>query len=233
MDKPAGMPSVSLKSGEKDTLAAWIIGRFPGQAEIGREDLEGGLVHRLDNDTSGIMVAAKSQAAYEDLRRQFDEGSVRKEYQALAIGSPPERGLIDTPIAHHPRKKKKMVACTSPEEAEKWKGRPAHTEFEVIRRFKILRGPTPPGEIFALLSVTIATGVRHQIRVHLSSIGFPIAGDRLYQKKKGTFLIFPFSRQLLHASGIEFLHPATARLIKLSSPLPADFKDAISTLKPR
>ena len=221
LDKPAGMPSVSLKEGEEGTIAAWILKKFPGQDQIGKNGaLEAGLVHRLDNDTSGVIVAARTKAAYENLRAQFDEGCVWKEYTALVLGTPPPNGAIDSPIAHHPRKKKKMVVCASKAEAEKLKARPAHTEYEVIRQIKD----------YSLLKVTIATGVRHQIRAHLASIGFPIAGDRLYQNPKMRAKDSSnLTRHFLHAHKLQFRHPESGCVVEFSSDLPEDLKEMLAT----
>jgi len=206
VEKPAGMPSVSLKEDEDGTLASWLLKKFPKLSTLPKGKLETGLVHRLDNDTSGLMVAARTVGAYKNLRKQFDEGKVLKEYMALVIGNPPAKGMIEDPIAHHERKKKKMVVSKS--------GRPAETKFKVIKRF---------GKKYALLAVEIRTGVRHQIRTHLASIGFPIAGDRLYQnpKKRGEDTL-PLKRHFLHASKLGFTHPKTGRRLEFSSQLPQD-----------
>jgi len=206
VEKPAGMPSVSLKEDEEETLASWLLKKFPKLSTLPKGKLEAGLVHRLDNDTSGLMVAARTVGAYKNLREQFDEGKVLKEYMALVIGNPPAKGMIEDPIAHHERKKKKMVVSKS--------GRPAETKFKVIKRF---------GKKYALLAVKIRTGVRHQIRTHLASIGFPIAGDTLYQnpKKRGEDTL-DLKRHFLHASKLGFTHPKTGMWLEFSSQLPQD-----------
>jgi 23S rRNA pseudouridine1911/1915/1917 synthase len=263
------MPCLSLKTGETDTLAAWLIKRFSRQAEIGRP-LEAGLVHRLDNDTSGLVVAARTSEAYETLRTQFSNPplppftkggdaklspllqrgvrgdlkvcktgnfGILKAYTALVIGNPPNEGTITTPIAHHPRKKKKMVVCKSAVQAKALKARPAITSFEVLKRYKSSHDrrrvsgnqcPTPPSA-YSLLRVRIATGVRHQIRVHLASIGFPIAGDRLYQNpKKRAEDTLSLKRHFLHASQIGFTHPKTGKWIEVKSALPDELKEVLA-----
>lgn len=231
IDKPAGMPSVATAGGDPCTVAAWLLARFPEQARVGeRGREEAGLVQRLDNDTSGILLAARTAEAYEDLRRQFGEGRIEKEYTALVVGDPPNEGVIESPIAHHPRKKKKMVVCSSDQEARDRKARPARTVWRVMERFDLCDGTlrrTP----YALLVVTIATGVRHQIRAHLASIGFPIAGDRLYQNAKARMMdALEAPRQLLHASRIAFVHPARKTAEGCTSPLPEDFQAALAIL---
>ena len=178
LGKPAEMSAVLLSEGESGTVASWLLEKFPEQIEIENGPLEAGLVHRLDNDTSGLMLAARTQSIYEKLRKEISDGSIEKIYLALVLGIPPDSGIIEKDIAHHPRKKKKMVVCDTLDISKKYKGRNAKTEFSVIERFK-LRSIS-----YALLEVTIKTGVRHQIRTHLASKGFPISGDKLYQNAK-------------------------------------------------
>jgi 23S rRNA pseudouridine1911/1915/1917 synthase len=228
--KPAGMPSASLKEGEEGTLAAWILARFPEQSGIGPGETEGGLVHRLDNDTSGVVAAARTEKAYAKLREQFQQGMVRKEYLGLVVGHPPARGSIDAPIAHHPRKKKKMVVCESEARAKDWGGRPATTKFSVLQRYTLSQaeGSTP----YALVEVSITTGVRHQIRVHLASLGYPIAGDRLYQTpKKRAADILKLERHFLHAHKLTLDHPSTGQPETFSAPLPHDLQKTLDWLE--
>lgn len=231
VEKPGGMPSASLEAGESGSLASWLIERRPELRGLPKGEIESGLVNRLDNDTSGIVVAAKTVSAYEDLRRQFSEGSAKKEYLALVIGSAPDDGVIDVPIAHHPNKKRRMVACESEERANEWKGRPASTQFKVLRRYELIDDAGNSIE-YALLSVAISTGVRHQIRVHLAHIGHPIAGDDLYRnpKKRASDRLEP-RRHFLHASRLEISHPATGERVAFESPLPAELETVLDRLR--
>lgn len=218
-DKPAGMPSTSLTNDEMGTLASWLIEKFPALTKIEKGRLEAGLVHRLDNDTSGVIVAAKNQDVYAKLRRQFELGE--KEYLAVVAGNPPKTGAIDAPIAHSPRKKKKMIVVTAPGRVKELKARPARTEFRVKKKL---------GK-YSFLAVNIKTGARHQIRVHLAAAGFPIAGDRLYQNSKERVLDKTgAARHLLHASKIKFSHPKTGKVVSYSSPMPDDMKEVIGRL---
>lgn len=230
LDKPPGMPSASLAEGEEGTLAAWIIARNPEQAHLPRGRLEAGLVHRLDNDTSGAIVAARTSAAHEALRAQFEGGAVEKRYLALVVGWPPDKGSMADPIAHHPRKRKRMVVCPQAGEALQLKARPARTEFKALRRCS-LEGAGGMEARYALLEVTIRTGVRHQVRAHLASLGFPVAGDRLYQgaKARAADPLQP-ARHMLHASRIAFAHPDGGARVEFTAPLPEDFREAISKL---
>lgn len=211
VEKPAGVPCLPAKGSRKTNLYDLLVEEKPYLKKI--ED--GGLAHRLDNDTSGLVLVAKTNDIHEKLRAQFDDNKILKEYLALVVGIPPAKGKINKPIAHHPRKKKKMIVSSS--------GRAAETTYKVLVRFGIK---------YALLSVQIKTGVRHQIRVHLASAGFPLAGDVLYQNaKKRNEDILGLKRHFLHATKISFLHPMSGKRKELSSDLSKDLKDALSELE--
>ena len=211
-DKPAGMPSHPLKPGEKGTAANALVGRFPELASVGPQLREGGLVHRLDTDTSGLLLAARTEAAYAMLRAQFTARSVEKGYLALAQGEIHAGGEIALPLAHDgPR----MTAISDPEYAEAHGARPAVTRFTPVER----RGG------FTLLEIEIPTGVMHQIRAHLAFIGHPLAGDALY----GGPLLQGLDRHFLHAARLAFAHPDGSRA-RYESALPADLTAAFGTL---
>lgn len=233
LDKPAGMPSVSLNEGEPNTIAAWLIKKHPEQKNIEHGNLEAGLCHRLDNDTSGLLIAARTQATYELIRAQFETGDVKKEYLALVIGTPPDKGTIVTPIAHHPQKDNKMVACESAARTKEWKGRPALTTYSALKRYAFYeKGKRTPTAHYSLLLVKIETGVRHQIRVHFAHIGHPLAGDVLYQnpakRAEDPLLI---ERHFLHSSKLAFRHPATNNFVEFESHLPEDLLMALKQLR--
>jgi 23S rRNA pseudouridine1911/1915/1917 synthase len=225
MDKPGGIPTLPLKDEGDSSLAADLAKTRP---EL--ENIENfGIAHRLDNDTSGIICAGKTPVVYEHLRAQFASNKTIKVYSALALGSTPMRELIDDPIAHHPRKKKKMVVCESENRVEELKGRDAHTLYEAIARYEYRQEDsiTP----YTLLDVTIATGVRHQIRVHLAWIGYPVAGDRLYQNpKKQAQDLLPLNRHFLHASRLEITHPTKGEHLTFKSPLPEDLEGKLDMM---
>lgn len=225
VEKPAGTPTLPEKGGISPTLADLLIHDHPELAKL--PDV--GITHRLDNDTSGLVIVAKSFAIYDALRKVFHEGTIEKEYTALVLGHPNDEGTIDLPIAHHPRKTKKMIVCENPARAEELKGREAKTMYRVLKRF--LRYPMTP---YALLSLTMTAGVRHQLRIHLAHLGFPIAGDRLYQnitKQKQDLL--PLKRHFLHASRISFAHPSTGKRLSFASELPPDLSEVLGQLVDR
>lgn len=200
VDKPVGVPSVALRRSEHDTVANFLIERFPETATAGRSDLEGGLVHRLDNATSGVLLAARSTAAYAALRRQFDERTVRKEYLAVVSGRLLRPRVVNDPIAHAGAK---MRVCASDEEASKRRAREACSEILAVE----------PGIDTTTVRVRIPTGVRHQIRAHLASIGHPVVGDELYGGPSA-------QRLALHAWRIWVVSPALRKeiLVEARSP---------------
>jgi 23S rRNA pseudouridine1911/1915/1917 synthase len=212
LDKPAGMPSHALRADETETIANFLLARYPDVATVGKSSLEPGIVHRLDTDTSGVLLVARTTAAYDNLRRQFTERRVLKEYRAVVHGDVSRPGEIRTPIAHT-RGHTRMRICRASDAG----GRPALTHYQPLERY---------GRC-TLLAVQIETGVMHQIRVHLASIGHPVAGDRRY----GPAVVADIPpRHLLHAIRLGFTHPESGQHIDVSSPLPADFAAYLRTL---
>ncbi|OQA95848.1 MAG: Ribosomal large subunit pseudouridine synthase D [Spirochaetes bacterium ADurb.Bin218] len=176
-----------------------------------------GIVHRLDRDTAGLMVVAKSDAAYYSLVEQFSHRQVIKIYKAVVTGKPPrEEDLIDKPIARHKKYREKM--CISED------GREALTQYKVEKVWHKSTG------VFSLLTLRILTGRTHQIRVHLSSIGNPVVGDPVYSKKWSKFNV-PYL--LLGATYLSFKHPAQERLMEFEVPLPSHIVDFIEKLESR
>lgn len=214
-DKPAGMPSHPLKPGETGTAANALVGRFPELAQVGPQLREGGLVHRLDTDTSGLLLAARTEAAYAMLRAQFTARTVDKGYLALAAGELHAGGEIALPLAHDPKDARRMMAISDPEYAEAHAARPAVTRFLPVER----RGG------FTLLEIEIPTGVMHQIRAHLAFIGHPLAGDELY----GGPILAGLDRHFLHAARLAFAHPDGSRA-RFESALPPDLSAALAGL---
>ncbi|HEY3450052.1 MAG TPA: RluA family pseudouridine synthase [Myxococcales bacterium] len=217
LDKAAGMPTHPLDEGESGTLANALIARYPECAGASDDPRECGLAHRLDVETSGAMVAARSSEAFKALRAAFTGRGVEKRYLALVGGAPGEGGEIEIPIAHHPKNPRRMVACALPEDAERLKARPAVTRYKIVERL---------GD-FALVEVEIPTGVMHQIRVHLSAVGAPVAGDPLY----GGAEVPGLSRQFLHAARLAFPHPSDGTRVEANAPLPPELESVLEALR--
>jgi len=215
-DKPPGMPSHPLKPGETGTAANALVGRFPELARVGPAPREGGLVHRLDTDTSGLLLAARTEAAHAMLRAQFSARKVEKGYLALVAGELHAGGEVDVPLAHDPDDARRVRPASDPGWAETHRARPAVTRFVPLER----RGG------LTLVEVEIATGVLHQIRAHLAFIGHPLAGDALY----GGPELPGLTRHFLHASRLGLAHPDGGRA-RFDSPLPDDLAASFAGLR--
>ena len=173
-------------------------------------DLRPGIVHRLDKDTSGVLLVARTDAAHRALAEQFSGRTVEKTYLALVRGKVrDEMGRVDKPIARDPVRRTRMTCSLS-------SGREAHTEYRVLRRF----------EKFTFLEVKIGTGRTHQIRVHLASLGHPVAGDTTYGLAKQA----DAPRLFLHAWRISFDSPATDERVTVEAPVPAELEDWLARL---
>ncbi len=206
INKPSGMVTHPGNATGEDTLAHALLFHCGEKLNGVGGSLRPGIVHRLDKETSGVMVAAKSDAAYMELSRSFAERKIDKEYLALVVGKPKLRsGTIDEPIGRHPVHRVKMAVNP--------RGRAARTDWEIVEAF---------GESFSLLGLKIHTGRTHQIRVHLAHIGHPVVGDPVYGKKAKTDSI-EAKRTMLHARRLGFQHPVEKRPIILEADLPDDF----------
>ncbi len=214
VNKPGGVPCHPLQAGERDTVMNAVVARFPDTATAGEKPLEGGLVHRLDNGTSGALLIARNRGAFEKLRDAIRAGRIARRYEALVAGSLERKTQIDAPIAHHAKNARKMVGGDPSSANPKRAGRAATTLAEPIRRV---------GE-FTLLSVTPKTGSRHQIRVHLASLGHPIVGDTLYGGPAMPALAH--GRFWLHLCDVAFDSPAVGH-VKVTAPIPQDLKKLI------
>jgi 23S rRNA pseudouridine1911/1915/1917 synthase len=215
-NKPAGRPVHPLKPGETGTLANGLIACYPTLAQIGDDPMFPALVHRIDTDTSGLVIAAKNEVAYANLRQQFREQRVTKIYSALVHGNPPPQGVLEGYLTHQEGPHCKMQVLKDffdPSRPDVFK---AITQFKVAKRF--------PG--FALLEVTIPTGVTHQIRCQLAEAGYPIVGDKVYGKRTPMDQSAP--RHFLHAERLELRHPATGKTISLHAPLPQELKEILN-----
>ncbi len=201
-EKPARIPSGAVLHKEAGTMAGVLLARYPEMASVGYGRHEPGLVHRLDNDTSGLLMAARTEEAFVELRQALSEGRILKKYLALV---PPgvlgDHGVIESPLGHDPRNKKRVLVTDQ--------GRPAKTTFSVLKR----------ATAADLVELTVHAAFRHQIRVHLSQVGAPLLGDVLY----GGASMLGLSRHALHASYIKGTGAITGDF-EAASALPRDLE---------
>lgn len=219
LNKPAGLV-VHPAAGHADgTLVNALLAHAPGMAQLPR----GGIVHRLDMDTSGIMVAAKSLLAHQDLVAQLQARTVRREYCAVCIGVMTGGGTVDEPIGRHPRQRKKMAVLAVG-------GKPAVTHYRVTQRF---------GH-HTRIAVSLETGRTHQIRVHMAHRHYPLVGDPVYGGRpripKGASdelirALRSFPRQALHAQALGLYHPESGEEMHFECPLPDDMLQLLDVLQ--
>ena len=210
LDKPAGLTVHPAPGHPSGTLVNALLAACPDLRGIAGT-LRPGIVHRLDKDTSGLMVVAKNDRAQRALQRQLKDRDVRKTYLALVRGVPaPREGTIAAPIGRHPKNRKKMAVVAD--------GREATTRYRV--REEIAGGQ------YSLLEVEPVTGRTHQIRVHLAAVGHPVVGDATYGRPSAAV-----GRQFLHAHKLAFAMPLGGRTVEFESPLPADLREALSQLR--
>ncbi|WP_426414828.1 23S rRNA pseudouridine(1911/1915/1917) synthase RluD [Aestuariirhabdus sp. LZHN29] len=218
LNKPAGLV-VHPGAGNADgTLLNGLLHHCPDNASVPRA----GIVHRLDKDTTGLMVVAKTLAAHTDLVEQLQARSVSREYEAVAIGVMTAGGTVDKPIGRHPTQRTRMAVTSS--------GKPAVTHYRVLEKFRH----------HTHVRVGLETGRTHQIRVHLSHIHFPLVGDALYAGRlrlppgateELKLTLQGFHRQALHACQLGLYHPAKDEYMEWTVPLPADFLNLLSVLE--
>ena len=217
LEKPAGLVVHPGAGDEDHTLAHGLLHHYRGLSDIGGY-LRPGIVHRLDKNTSGLMVVAKDDEAHQGLTRQFKAGKIDKTYLALVRGRLRDKsGRLDSAIGRHPVNRKKMSTRSG-------NGRSAITEWQVVEE---LRGAS-------LLSLKIRTGRTHQIRVHMSSMGHPVLGDSLYggpAEFRVGHAVIQIRRQMLHAACLRFTHPITGEKMKWESKLPEDMASILERLR--
>jgi 23S rRNA pseudouridine1911/1915/1917 synthase len=231
VNKVAGMVVHPGAGNERGTLANAILAHAPQIAHVG-DPLRPGIVHRLDKETSGIVLLAKNDAAYSALQAQFKRRAVKKLYLALCVGDvQPPRGIIHKPIGRDPLHRQRMAVVAG--------GREALTRYTVDRVFKITETrfldsgsvELKKGSVYSFVQARPATGRTHQIRVHLASIGFPVVGDALYGATRHDALSRILApRHFLHASEVWFELPSSGKAIHLYAPLPADMRRVIDAL---
>ena len=204
VDKPAGLVVHPGSGNWSGTMLNALLHRAPEVQGLPRA----GIVHRLDKDTSGLLVVAKNEAAQLALVRQLQARTVKRTYLALVRGKVASGATVEAPIGRHPVQRTRMAVVAG--------GKPAVTHYRVRRRFPA----------HTLLECDLETGRTHQIRVHLASIGHPLEGDPVYAGRAAS----AFGRQALHAWKLAFAHPRTGKAMRFESPLPADFEALLRSL---
>jgi 23S rRNA pseudouridine1911/1915/1917 synthase len=221
IDKPAGLVVHPAAGHPDQTLVNALLHHVQDLSGVGGE-LRPGIVHRLDKDTSGVLLVAKNDDAHRKLTAAWNTDAVRKDYVALVYGTPGEdRGAIDAPIGRDPRDRKRMAIVAD--------GRRAITEYELAERLRYA----------SLLRCRLRTGRTHQIRVHMKHLGHPIVGDPVYSgpqwrgipDKKIQRVLSSLGRQALHAARITFPHPRDGKVMVVESALPADLREVIDALR--
>ena len=213
VNKPKGMVVHPAAGNEDGTLVNALLYHCGDSLSGINGVIRPGIVHRIDKDTSGLLIVAKNDAAHRSLAEQIKAHSFTREYRAVVYGRIKADGTVDAPIARHPQERKRMAVVRSPAARE------AVTHYFVVRHFIG----------FTQLRLRLETGRTHQIRVHMAYIGHPVAGDPVYGPKK---VITSLSGQCLHAGLIGFVHPRTGRYMEFEAPLPPYFTDFLKTLRP-
>ena len=218
IDKPAGMVVHPGAGTREDTLVHALLAHCAGSLSgVGGVERPG-IVHRLDRETSGVIVVAKTDAAHRALAKQIAERTVVKEYLALVSGVPRlMSGTIHKAIGRNVRQRHKMAVVE-----EGHGGRASWTDWELVERY---------GDLAALVTCTLHTGRTHQIRVHMASLGHPLLGDSAYGWKETTRMRRSPGRVMLHAARLSLAHPMTGKALDFRAPLPADFRAQIRSLK--
>ena len=210
IDKPAGLVVHPGSGNWKGTLLNALLHHSPQLAAVPRA----GIVHRLDKDTSGLLVVAKTLRAQTDLVRQLQARTVKREYLALVHGTVRTGGEVSAPVGRDPRNRTRMAVVPA--------GRSARTRYRVAKRFALA----------SLLECTLETGRTHQIRVHMQSLGHPLVGDPVYRGGRGSGTGHALlKRQALHAARLEFSHPASGARMCFEARLPRDFRDLLASLQ--
>jgi len=226
LHKPARLATAPIEAGERGTLANGIVAKYPECAGVGTDPREPGLLHRLDNDTSGLVLVARDKEAFEELRAALREGRVEKRYLAIvapgagssrassvpATGELADKGTIAFPLSPHPKDKKRVFACVHDRDVQRLKPRDATTTYKVIKRWE------DDGHARALVEATAPKALRHQIRVHFAALGAPLVGDGLYGGPPAQKL----GRHALHASRIAYAGGAVVQGFVVDAPLPED-----------
>ena len=215
VDKPANQPTAPLRPGETGTLVNALLGRYPELVPsdkdtfIGHSSREPGIIHRLDTETSGVVVVARTARAFETLKAALKEGRLDKRYLLVcAAEGLPDEGTIEFPLASHPKDQRRIQACVHPRDVVRYEPRQACTRYRVVKR----------SDMWALVEARVDKALRHQIRAHFAAIGHPLAGDELY----GGPVIRALGRHALHAAHVAYPGGDGVEPFEVTLPLPKD-----------
>jgi len=215
VNKPARLPTHPLRFDETRTLVNALLHRYPEMEGVGYALREPGIVHRLDNDTSGLLIAARDVDTFNALRSTLRAGKIRKHYDVLVEGVLEAGEVLDAPIAKHPSDPRRVHVCLAASDRRRGSARSARTELLQAERV---------GEGFTKLRVSASVAVRHQIRAHLAARGHPLVGDWLYGGAHHDTL----GRHFLHAGWVAFEHPRTREEVALEADLPSELAGFVS-----
>jgi 23S rRNA pseudouridine1911/1915/1917 synthase len=216
INKPAGVATHGFSGSASGTLANFLLAGWPALAHVGTSRWEPGLVHRIDQETSGLVLVAKTDAAFAALRSQFRRRRVKKIYWALVWGVADNQGEISLALAHDRRDRRRMRAAA--------RRRPNERTWQATTRYRTL----DRSQRLSLLEVDMETGVTHQIRVHLAAVGHPIVGDRLYGDDREAFGL---KRHFLHARRLVIDHPDSGEKLTMEAELPPELAGVLGRLK--
>ena len=236
--KQPKLATAPIRAGERGTLANALVARYPELSSIGPDAREPGLVHRLDTDTSGLVLVARNKEAFDELKHALREGLVDKRYLAIvalgvgssraasvaASGELPDKGEIDIPLAPHPKDKRRVFACVHERDLHRLAPRDATTSYKVLKRWKVDEaeaGSGPTGR--ALVEARAPKALRHQVRVHFAALGAPLVGDGLYGGPPAPQL----GRHALHASRVAYEGGARVSGFVVDAGLPDDLQSLI------
>jgi 23S rRNA pseudouridine1911/1915/1917 synthase len=225
IDKPAGIATHPLEPTEIGTVANAVILKYPETAGVGFARREPGLLHRLDTDTSGVLVVARNQRSFDALRNASRDKKLYKRYVALVEGTVPAEGRVDYPLVPH-RKDPRRVEAVTPHV----RLRAGTRTFDAHTRYKPLRAIRTRDAVYSLVEVEVETAFRHQVRVHLATVGHPLYADALYKGPPAADNV-RLERHFLHASEVVFPHPKDGKVTSVKSPLPNDLAAALAALE--
>jgi 23S rRNA pseudouridine1911/1915/1917 synthase len=212
LDKPPNLVVHPGPGNQSNTLVNRLLYHFPDLKDVGEDPLRPGIVHRLDKDTSGLILVARTSQSLDFLQKEFKDHRVEKTYMALVSGANlPDNGEISLPVGRHPKHRKRMAVTPD-------SGKPARTSWQVCRRFART----------CLVRIQLHTGRTHQIRVHFYDMGHPLLGDRVYQYRRNRKKQQSFPRQMLHSWQIAFRHPYSGEKLQFASDPPPDFASAVA-----